>query len=68
VPANWTALPSKGTIKVVPENGYGQLNGQTVFACGVEFGVVRAESRNRQDATTAWLAAVGQSIRLTEAR
>src|SRR5688572_13821413 len=29
VPAEWTTLPSKSAIKVVPQNGYGQLNGQT---------------------------------------
>jgi Zn-dependent protease with chaperone function len=61
VPVNWTALPSNSAIKVVPENGYGQLNGQTVFACGVEFGVVRAASRDLAQATDAWLDAVAQS-------
>jgi uncharacterized glyoxalase superfamily protein PhnB len=61
VPANWTALPSKSAIKVVPENGYGEFKGQTVFACGVEFGVVRATSRDLAQATNAWLEAVAQS-------
>ena len=61
VPANWTALSSKSAIKVVPENGFGQSNGQTVFTCGVEFGIVRAESRNLQEATNAWLSGVAQS-------
>ena len=60
VPANWTALSSKSAIKVVPENGYGPLNGQTVFTCGVEFGIVRAEARNLQQATDAWLGALAQ--------
>jgi hypothetical protein len=60
VPANWTALSSKSAIKVVPENGYGQLNGQTVFACGVEFGVVRAASRDLAEATDAWISAAAQ--------
>ena len=60
VPANWTALSSKSAIKVVPENGYGQLNGQTVFACGVEFGVVRAASRDLEEATDAWISAAAQ--------
>jgi Peptidase family M48 len=61
VPKNWTSLPSKSAIKVVPENGYGQLNGQTVFSHGVEFGIVRAESRDLQEATNAWLKAVAQN-------
>ena len=60
VPANWTSLSSKSSIKVVPDNGYGPFDGQTVFICGVEFGVVRAESRNLQQATDAWLNAISQ--------
>ena len=61
VPANWTSLASSSAIKVVPENGYGQLNGQTVFSHGVEFGVAKAASRDLQEATNAWLQAVAQS-------
>ena len=61
VPANWTALSSKSAIKVVPENGYGPLNGQTVFTCGIEFGIVKAESRDLAQATNAWLNGVAQS-------
>jgi hypothetical protein len=61
VPSNWTVLSSKRAIKVVPENGYGQINGQTVFACGVEFGVVRAASRDLAQATDDWLNAVAQN-------
>jgi Zn-dependent protease with chaperone function len=60
VPANWTELPSNSSIKVVPENGYGQMNGQTVFTHGVEFGVVKAASRDLREATNAWLKAVAQ--------
>ena len=60
VPADWTSLASKTAIKVVPANGYGQLNGQTVFTHGVEFGVAQANSRNLQEATKAWLNAVAQ--------
>jgi Zn-dependent protease with chaperone function len=61
VPANWTSLPSNSSIKAVPENGYGELNGGVVFSHGVEFGIVKAESRNLQEATNAWLRAVAQS-------
>jgi Zn-dependent protease with chaperone function len=60
VPANWTELPSNSSIKVVPENGYGQMNGQTVFTHGVEFGLVKAASRDLREATNAWLKAVAQ--------
>jgi hypothetical protein len=61
VPSEWTALPSSSSIKVVPQNGYGQLNGQTVFSHGVEFGLLKAPSRDLQEATKAWLQAVGQA-------
>ena len=61
VPANWTSIPSKTAIKFVPENGFGQVNGQTVFSHGIEFGIAKAASRDLQDATNAWLEAVAQS-------
>ena len=61
VPSEWTAIPSKSAIKVVPQNGYGPVNGQTVFTYGVEFGITRAESRDLQEATNTWLKAVAQS-------
>jgi len=60
VPTNWTALTGKSSIKVVPENGYGDMNGQTVFTYGVEFGVSQAASRDLAEATKAWLNAVAQ--------
>jgi hypothetical protein len=61
VPDNWTSLSSSSSIKVVPQNGYGQLNGQTAFTHGVEFGVTKAASRDLREATNAWLKAVSQS-------
>jgi Zn-dependent protease with chaperone function len=61
VPDNWTSLTSKTSIRVVPQNGYGPLNGQTVFTHGIEFGVAKAGSRNLREATNAWLKAVAQS-------
>jgi Zn-dependent protease with chaperone function len=60
VPADWTALQSQSSIKVVPKNGYGPFDGQTVFSHGVEFGVAKAASRDLQQATNAWLKAVAQ--------
>jgi Zn-dependent protease with chaperone function len=61
VPANWTSLESSNSIKVVPENGYGQLNGQTVFTHGVEFGVAKAGTRDLREATAVWLNAVAKN-------
>ncbi|MGH9219969.1 MAG: M48 family metallopeptidase [Vicinamibacterales bacterium] len=60
VPSNWTGLSSNSAIKFVPQNGYGQLNGETVFTHGVEFGVAKATTRDLQEATNAWLKAVAQ--------
>ena len=60
VPSNWTSLSSASSIKVVPQNGYGELNGQTVFTHGVEFGVAKAASRDLREATNTWLRAVAQ--------
>ncbi|HET9359261.1 MAG TPA: M48 family metallopeptidase [Vicinamibacterales bacterium] len=61
VPSNWTNIPSSTAIKVVPENGYGELKGQTAFTHGVEFGVSKADTRDLQEATKTWLNAIAQS-------
>jgi Zn-dependent protease with chaperone function len=61
VPSDWTSLASKSSIKVVPQNGYGPMNGQTIFSHGIEFGVAQASTRDLQQATKAWLQAVAQS-------
>jgi Zn-dependent protease with chaperone function len=61
VPSDWTALPGKSAIKVVPQNGYGPVNGQTVFTHGIEFGIIKVESRDLQQATTTWLKGAAQS-------
>jgi Zn-dependent protease with chaperone function len=60
IPSNWTSLASRSSVKAVPQNGYGQINGQTVFTHGVEFGVAQAGSRDLRQATDAWLKAVAQ--------
>jgi hypothetical protein len=48
-------------VKAVPQNGYGQMNGETVFTHGVEFGVSPAGERDLRQATDAWLRGVAQS-------
>ena len=60
VPDNWTSLRTQSSIKVVPQNGYGELNGQTVFTHGVEFGVTKSATRDLREATKAWLQGVAQ--------
>jgi len=61
IPDNWTSLPSQTSVKAVPQNGFGELNGQTVFSHGVEFGLIKAQSRDLREATNAWLKGVAQS-------
>ncbi len=60
VPSNWTSLSSSNSIRVVPQNGYGQLNGETVFTYGVEFGIAKAASRDLREATNTWLNAIAK--------
>ncbi len=47
-------------MKFVPQNAYGQLNGETVFTHGVELGVARAASTNLSESTDALLNALAQ--------
>jgi Zn-dependent protease with chaperone function len=61
VPSNWTPVSTSNAIRIVPENGFGQLNGQTVFSHGIEFGIAQAGTRDLQQATVTWLKAVAQS-------
>jgi Zn-dependent protease with chaperone function len=61
VPNNWSPLASSTSVKVVPQNGYGQLNGQTVFSHGVEFGLAKASTRDLTQATDTWLQAIMQA-------
>jgi hypothetical protein len=60
VPSNWHNVESGSAIRVVPENGYGELKGQQVFTHGIEFGVAKASSRDLKDATATWLKAIAQ--------
>jgi len=61
VPSDWTVLEGDSEIKAVPQNAYGPLNGQTVQTHGVEFGVMKAASKDLREATNTWLKAVAQS-------
>jgi Zn-dependent protease with chaperone function len=62
VPSNWQAISSNSSIKYVPQNGYGSVQGgQTVFTHGVELGVARANSRDLREATKTLLSAFARS-------
>jgi len=51
VPANWQPVSSNNSIKYVPQNAYGEYQGQTTLTHGVELGVARASSRDLDQAT-----------------
>lgn len=53
VPMNWQNIASNSAIKFVPQNGYGDYNGETVFTHGAEVGVTRPSSTDLGDATIA---------------
>jgi hypothetical protein len=51
VPVNWQPVTSNNSIKYVPQNAYGDHEGQTTLTHGVELGVARASSRDLYEAT-----------------
>lgn len=61
VPSNWQAVASNSAVKYVPQNGYGPVDGQSVFTHGVELGVARASSRSLTDATETLLRTFAES-------
>ncbi len=61
VPTNWMPLSSDNSLKVAPQNGYGQFNGQTVFSHGVEFGTAKVSAKDLGAATTEHLKSLLQS-------
>jgi Zn-dependent protease with chaperone function len=61
VPSNWTPMSTSNAVRIVPENGFGELNGQTVFSHGIEFGIAQAQTRDLREATITWLKAVAQN-------
>ena len=62
VPQNWQAVSSNNSVKFVPQNGYGDVDGgESVFTHGVELGVARASSRDLQEATRTLVANFARS-------
>jgi Peptidase family M48 len=61
LPSNWAAVSEDTSVKFVPPNAYGPLNGETVFTHGVEFGVLKPAARDLRSATKSFLEAVAQS-------
>jgi hypothetical protein len=51
VPSNWQAVTANNSIKYVPQNAYGDYNGQSTLTHGVELGVARASANNLDAAT-----------------
>jgi hypothetical protein len=62
VPQNWQAVSSTNSVKFVPQNGYGTIDGgQSVFTHGIELGVAHASSGDLQDATNMLVANFARS-------
>jgi hypothetical protein len=62
VPQNWQAVSSNNSVKFVPQNGYGVVEGgQSVFTHGVELGVARAASRDLREASRTLVADFARS-------
>ena len=62
VPSNWREVSSNNSVKYVPNGGYGRApNGQVVFTHGVEFGLVRNEYADLQQATDALIENIGRN-------
>jgi len=53
VPSNWQAVATNNSVKYVPQNAYGDYQGQTTLTHGVELGVTRATSRDLYQSTQA---------------
>src|SRR6185503_14032740 len=51
VPSNWRQVNEANAVWFVPDGGYGQMNGQSVFTHGASFGVAQTNNRNLQRAT-----------------
>ncbi|HET9943060.1 MAG TPA: M48 family metallopeptidase, partial [Terriglobia bacterium] len=60
VPKNWLTVSSGNSVKFVPENAYGQQNGEEVFTHGVQLGVAPAKTKDLRQATQAFLQSVAQ--------
>ena len=64
VPDNWQEIAdNNNSVWFSPQGAYGQTNGQAVFTHGVNFGVVRTQSRNLQQATDELLNSLAQGNR-----
>ena len=64
VPDNWQEIAdNNNSVWFSPQGAYGQYNGQAVFTHGVNFGVVRTQSRNLQQATDELLNSLAQGNR-----
>jgi beta-barrel assembly-enhancing protease len=61
VPSNWQPVSSNNSVKFVPENAYGDYNGQSTLTHGVELGVTRASSRDLTQATQSLIEGFVQS-------
>jgi len=61
VPDNWREVATSASVKFVPDGGYGQVQGHTVFTHGVELGFTRNEIHSLQEATQEFIDGLAES-------
>lgn len=61
VPDNWREIATSTSVKFVPDGGYRQVEGRTVFTHGVELGLVRNEVHSLEEATEELIEGLSQS-------
>ena len=61
VPDNWREVATSASVKFVPDGGYGQVQGQTIFTHGTELGFTRNEIHSLQEATQEFIDGLAQS-------
>ena len=67
VPANWRPLSTNSSIRFVPDNAFGEVDGRYVFTHGVEMGVARTGTRDLDAATEQFIGGLASSNDLRQA-
>jgi predicted Zn-dependent protease len=63
VPSNWRQVGDGNSVWVVPDGGYGTVNGQPVFTHGTSFGVAQTSNRNLERASQELINSLAQGNR-----
>jgi beta-barrel assembly-enhancing protease len=67
-PQNWQPVSSNNSVRLVPQNAMGEVNGQSVFTHGVQIGISRMEAQDLAQANDTLLRALAPSNRQLQRR